>query len=154
MLPSITRTDRFRGLLLGTAVGDALGLSWGVTGYIYHTVPVATYAWYKHFGDFEASMTAALNCGGDTDTLGAVTGALAGATVGANRIPTAWIERLWDWPRGPELFRALADRLAEGTRTAENAGPIPYFWPGLPVRSALFLAGVDVNVARRIMPPY
>ena len=49
---------------------ESLGLSKGVTGYIYHTVPVAIYAWLRHYGDFRATIEAALDCGGDTDTVG------------------------------------------------------------------------------------
>ena len=59
----------------------ALGLARGVTGYVYHTVPVAVYAWLRHYGDFRATVEAALDCGGDTDTVGAIAGALAGGTV-------------------------------------------------------------------------
>ena len=49
-----------------------LGLSGGVTGYVYDTVPVALYAWYRHFGNFRATLEAVLDCGGDTDTTGTI----------------------------------------------------------------------------------
>ena len=63
-------------------IAESLGLSNGVTGYVYHTVPVAVYAWYRHFGCFEETVVAVLDCGGDTDTVGAIAGALAGAVAG------------------------------------------------------------------------
>ena len=47
-----------------------LGLNNGVTGYVYHTVPVVTYAWWRHFGDFRGTVEAVLECGGDSDTTG------------------------------------------------------------------------------------
>jgi ADP-ribosyl-[dinitrogen reductase] hydrolase len=52
----------------------ALGLERGVTGYAMHTVPVALYAWLRHPDDFAAALTSALDCGGDTDTVGAIVG--------------------------------------------------------------------------------
>ena len=61
----------------GFAAG--LGLQRGVTGYAWHSVPVAIYAWGRHCGDFRATLEAVYVCGGDTDTVGAIAGALAGA---------------------------------------------------------------------------
>ena len=40
--------------------------------------------------DFETALLAAVNLGGDTDTIGAVTGQLAGALYGAASIPARW----------------------------------------------------------------
>jgi ADP-ribosylglycohydrolase len=61
--------------------------------YVYHTVPVAVYAWLRHYGDFRATVEAALDCGGDTDTVGATAGTLAGATVGAAGIAATQVRR-------------------------------------------------------------
>jgi ADP-ribosyl-[dinitrogen reductase] hydrolase len=36
----------------------------------------------------------AVNRGGDTDTVGAVTGAIAGARSGASELPDRWVEQL------------------------------------------------------------
>ncbi|GAB1821486.1 ADP-ribosylglycohydrolase family protein [Herbidospora sp. RD11066] len=44
--------------------------------------------------DFDDAVRAAIDLGGDTDTLGAVTGALAGAVYGLPAIPARWTERL------------------------------------------------------------
>ncbi|MHC5906688.1 ADP-ribosylglycohydrolase family protein [Streptomyces sp. S6] len=41
-------------------------------------------------GDFEAALRAAIDLGGDTDTVAAVTGALAGAVYGVEGIPERW----------------------------------------------------------------
>lgn len=59
-----------------------LGMNRGVTGYSLHVVPVAIYAWLRHPGDFRQALISALNCGGDTDTVGAIAGAMIGAGVG------------------------------------------------------------------------
>src|SRR5262249_15937531 len=61
---------------------SALGLRRGVTGYIYHTVPMALFCWLRFPGDFHRAVEEVILLGGDTDTTGAITGAIAGATVG------------------------------------------------------------------------
>lgn len=43
---------------------------------------------------YEESLAAAIDLGGDTDTVAAVTGMLAGAVYGVGAIPTRWLERL------------------------------------------------------------
>ncbi len=103
-----------------TAFASSLGLSGGVTGYVYHTVPVAVYAWLRHYGDFRASVEAALDCGGDTDTVGAIVGALAGGTVGASCIPEDWIAGIIDWPRSVGLLRKVASQLARQKRCGQG----------------------------------
>lgn len=128
---------------------DSLGQQKGVSGYVYRTVPVALYAWYHHFGDFEATLSAVFNCGGDTDTVGAITGAMAGAVVGEEGIPNDWIDGIADWPRGVALIREIADRLAEGA-----AGSVSYFWPAALLRNLIFLLIVLLHGFRRLLPPY
>ena len=131
----------------------SLGCERGVSGYIYHTVPVALYAWQRHCGDFEATLTAILNCGGDTDTTGAIAGALAGATVGESGIPADWIAGLAEWPRGARLLRKTADAITSAAQ-GEPSAPVPYFRPGVLPRNLLFLAVVLWHVFRRLLPPY
>jgi ADP-ribosyl-[dinitrogen reductase] hydrolase len=142
----------------GTSVPDfarSLGLTKGVTGYVHHTVPVAVYAWYRHFGDFEATLSAALDCGGDTDTVGAIAGALAGAVTGEEGIPGDWLSGLCDWPRSRRLLTRIADRLEAAARGEPAAsGPVGYFWPALAVRNLVFLVVVVLHGFRRLAPPY
>ena len=132
----------------------ALGLARGVTGYIYHTVPVAVYAWLRHYGDFRATVEAALDCGGDTDTVGAIAGALAGATVGEAGIPEPWLRGIIDWPRSVRLLRTVADRLAEQLRSGAPLGEVSYFWPAVLPRNLFFLLVVLFHGFRRLAPPY
>ena len=131
-----------------------LGLENGVTGYIFHTVPVAVYAWRRHFGDYRATLAAILDCGGDTDTTGAIAGALAGATVGAMGIPADWLSGVREWPRSLRILCAIADRLTEASETQAPHPPVSYFWPGLFLRNALFLIVVLLHGFRRLAPPY
>jgi ADP-ribosylglycohydrolase len=152
LLGSIASADRHG--LTARQFAEGLGLAGGVTGYVYHTVPVAIYAWYRHFGDFASTLTAVLDCGGDTDTVGAIAGAIAGALVGDGGIPERWIRGICDWPRGPRLLRTVADRLAATSSRAEAAAPVRYFWPAIPARNAFFLAIVLAHGLRRLAPPY
>lgn len=133
---------------------ESLGLEHGVNGFIYHTVPVAVYAWYRHFGDFAATVSAVLDCGGDTDTTGAVAGALAGLVTGEQGIPEEWVLGIRDWPRGPALLRRVADQLAEAGRSRSPGRPVRYCWPALLPRNALFLVVILVHAFRRLAPPY
>ncbi|MET9430172.1 ADP-ribosylglycohydrolase family protein [Streptomyces sp. NPDC003036] len=74
-------------------------------------------------GSFEDALAAAIDLGGDTDTVAAVTGALAGAVYGAAAIPARWTSPLHvPLPghgdrvlRAPELA-ALAERLSGKAR--------------------------------------
>jgi ADP-ribosylglycohydrolase len=138
-----------------------LGLSAGVTGYIYETLPVVVYAWYRHFGDFEGTLNAVLDCGGDTDTTGAIAGALAGAVVGKGKIPDDWMSGLRDFPRGRKLLIAIADRLdqarprpAETLPTKGRLDPVGYLWPATLPRNLLLLLIVLAHGLRRLAPPY
>ncbi len=130
------------------------GLDKGVSGYIYHTVPVALYAWLKHYGDFRATLEAALDCGGDADTVGAIAGALAGATVGADKIPEDWLSGILDWPRSTALLRRVAFRLVDQRQVGKPLGEVSYFWPAVLPRNLFFLLLVLSHGFRRLAPPY
>lgn len=131
-----------------------IGVEKRVSGYIYHTVPVAVYAWLRHYGDFQATISAALECGGDTDTVCAIAGALAGATVGVEGIPPEWVAGVIEWPRSMALLRTIAQRLAEQTCDGRQHGAARYFWPAILPRNFLFFAVVLLHVLRRLLPPY
>lgn len=137
-----------------TAFAVSLGLEHGVTGYAYRTVPVAVYSWLLHYGDFRATVEAVLECGGDTDTAGAIAGALAGATTGMKGIPAQWLVGVRDWPRSVKRLTEAAYRLAFQKKEGRPLGPISYFWPGVLPRNLLFLAVVLVHGLRRLLPPY
>jgi ADP-ribosyl-[dinitrogen reductase] hydrolase len=149
------------GLMAGLAAGQTtaayavrLGQDRGVSGYVYRTVPVALFAWYRHYGDFAATLTAVLDCGGDTDTVGAIAGALAGAVVGEAGIPTAWLAGIRDWPRSVSLLRRVAARLADVAASGRGQPPVRYCLAAVPVRNLLFLALVLGHGLRRLLPPY
>jgi ADP-ribosyl-[dinitrogen reductase] hydrolase len=132
----------------------SLGLKRGVSGYICHTVPVAIYAFFRHADDFRAAVLSAIRCGGDTDTVAAITGALVGTRVGKAGIPPEWLAGVIDWPRSMRWVEALAERVAEGKWHSEPQPALPLAVWALPLRNAAFLAWVLAHAARRLLPPY
>lgn len=134
---------------------DLIGGAKGVTGYVFQTVPVAIYAWYTNFGDYKKTVSDAIDCGGDTDTVAAIAGALAGAVVGERGIPERWLRGIFDWPRGVPLMCSVADALAEKRGEAgDPSKPVKYFWPGLILRSLILFTAVLAHALRRLAPPY
>lgn len=129
---------------------EALGLKSAVTGYAFHTVPVALFAWLRHRGDYRKTIQSVIHCGGDTDTTAAIAGSLAGCDVGRDEIPREWLDNLKDWPRSKNWIGRVAFRL--GSRDVKH--PVRLFWPGIIPRNLFFLATVLVHGLRRILPPY
>jgi len=137
----------------GLSVTDFAGkmnLSNGVTGYIYDTVPMAIYAWVRHYGNFKKTLTESLDCGGDTDTLGAITGALAGVTTGEEGIPDEWSSNIVEWPRSISVLRKVADALAE--RPVGRRSAVRYFRLGIVIRNSLFILIVMGHLFLRLIP--
>jgi poly(ADP-ribose) glycohydrolase ARH3 len=62
---------------------------------------------------FKESVVVAVNCGGDTDTLGAMSGAIAGAYYGYSQIPRQWLVALENEGKGRDYILSLADRLTD-----------------------------------------
>jgi ADP-ribosylglycohydrolase len=122
-------TDRFRGCLVGLAVGDAVGTTVGFmppgsfapvtdmvgggpfaeiagTGYVVHSLEAALWAFHRA-QSFREGCLLAVNLGDDADTTAAIYGQLAGAFYGASGIPAAWVARL----AMRELLESYADTL-------------------------------------------
>jgi ADP-ribosyl-[dinitrogen reductase] hydrolase len=88
------------------------------TGWVRHTLESALWGLLTT-GSFEEALVQVVNLGGDADTAGAVTGALAGAAYGIVAIPKNWRGNLHgEWPLGSQKiwhevdFIELARRLA------------------------------------------
>ena len=129
------------------ALADQLGLARGVTGYVNHTVPICLHAWLRAPADIRGALERVVALGGDTDTTGAIVGALAGACAGEAGIPREWLA-IADAPRSLAWIRRLAARVAERGR------PLPLAWPIVPLRNIAFLAIAVAHAARRALPPY
>jgi poly(ADP-ribose) glycohydrolase ARH3 len=83
----------------------------------HESVPAAIYSAAAH-ESVEAAITFAVRCGGDTDTIGAMAGAVAAARAGAGAIPSRWLDALEEGPKGRSHVERLADRLAGAARGA------------------------------------
>lgn len=130
----------------------AAQLGWKeISGYILPTVITALHASFHHAGDFRLAVTAAINCGGDTDTVAAITGALCGAEQGMSNIPADWLQRLQEWPRSRDWMVKLADQLADN-QGATSA--LPVCLPCVLLRNLAFMGVVVAHVLRRMLPPY
>ena len=140
------------GLEAGTGVLEyaaQIGCGNGVSGFAPNTVAVALYAWLRHRGQFDTAIRSVIECGGDTDTVAAITGGICGAEVGENGIPPAWISAIRDWPRSVAHIREV------GAALTENSKPMPcVFWPFVLLRNVVFLAVVLLHGFRRLLPPY
>ena len=142
------------------AFAKELGLAAGVSGFIYHSVPVALHAWLLHQSDYAAAVEAVIRCGGDTDTMAAVTGAIVGARLGEEGIPRELLGGLWNWPLTPRYLSALGRDLA---RACEAGGSVGAYSQGRRsgrrhlaslLRNLGFAAVVVLHGLRRLLPPY
>ncbi len=134
------------------AVG--LGFSKGVSGYVYHSVPVAIHAWLSHQQDYQGAIIATIQCGGDTDSIAAMVGGIVGASVGKEGIPREWLSRLLEPSRSVEWIECLAKQLSQSIQTNMVSQPIQLLFPSLLLRNIFFLIVVLSHGFRRLLPPY
>jgi ADP-ribosylglycohydrolase len=87
-------------------VGRARPIDGPDQGFCLFTTAAALQA-LRRFDAFEPALRQVVGLGGDTDTNGAVAGALLGALVGEGGLPRAWLDRL----RDAEDIRAQAEAL-------------------------------------------
>lgn len=133
---------------------DTLGLARGVTGYVNHTVPVALHAWFRYPRDYRTAVLAAIQCGGDTDTVAAIVGGIVGAGAGRSGIPQEWLNALCEWPRTVTWIENLGQHLAKvcADGVPRKAVALPFY--AVPLRNAFFTAVVLTHGVRRLLPPY
>jgi len=139
-----------------------MALERGVTGYIVHTVAMSLYCWLRRPGSFRDAVEQVIMLGGDTDTTGAITGALAGTSLGASAIPSEWIAGLLDWPWSVHRTRRLAECLAKRLADGDSGGHgrihgVHVTWMLAPVvflRNIGFAVIVLFHGLRRLFPPY
>jgi poly(ADP-ribose) glycohydrolase ARH3 len=102
MRPGMTREEDVQALGNGIAA--------------YEAVPAAICAFLHHPNSFSQAVTYAISLGGDTDTIASMTGALAGARLGAGAIPHQWREGIEGSVRLVELADALLALVAAQRR--------------------------------------
>lgn len=131
-----------------------IGGTYGVSGYAFQSVPVAIYAAVHHRTDFAKAVSDSIACGGDTDTVAAISGALVGARVGVAGIPQRWRESIAEFPHSINLLERVAEKLNRQLTGRVALGPVAYFWPAIPLRNLVFLGVVLAHGLRRLFPPY
>ena len=89
------------------ARGDSLG-TLETSGYVVHSLQTALYDGLGEDSAEEAIVTA-VNRGGDTDTIGAIAGAVAGARFGASELPDRWLNAIGE----TDELEMVAERLPE-----------------------------------------
>ena len=115
------RLARARALLASPVEPAEASAALGNSSLAHESVPAALFAVASQPG-FEQAVWFAVRCGGDTDTLGAMAGAVAGAAGGRTSIPARWLDALEDGERGRGHVERLASALAEAARPADGDG--------------------------------
>ena len=130
-----------------------LGLSRGVSGYVYHSVPIAIHAWLSHPQDYRKAIMTTVQCGGDTDSIAAMVGGIVGASVGKEGIPKEWLSRLLEPTYSVKWMESLSKQLDVSLQTGIAEQPIQLPILGF-LRNLLFLVVVVSHGFRRLLPPY
>jgi len=76
----------------------------------FNSVPTAIHSFLSQPQSFARAVLHAISLGGDTDTIGAMTGAISGAYLGFDLIPSGWRDRL----ENRLYIEELAERLWRG----------------------------------------
>jgi ADP-ribosyl-[dinitrogen reductase] hydrolase len=133
---------------------NGLGLVNGVSGYVYHTVPVALHAAFSFPTDYRSAVLSVLRCGGDTDTAGAIVGGIVGAGVGRHGIPDEWVNDIWEWPKSISWIESLGHQLTDTINNHSKQPPISAAFYAQLLRNVLFLFIILMHGFRRVFPPY
>ena len=128
----------------------SIGSKNGISGYCYHTVPCVLQVWFRFGDDLTLGLPEVISTGGDTDTAGAILGAIIGARAGKAAIDRQWLDHIVEWPRSIDWLHRLGHAVADPTRSL----PPAYFWPAVLPRNLIFLLIVLTHGFRRLLPPY
>ncbi|MFX0068114.1 MAG: ADP-ribosylglycohydrolase family protein [Promethearchaeota archaeon] len=101
------KLERIRNLLSGTPHKREVIKELGNGIEAFNSVPTSIYSFLSHLNSFKSAVIYAVSLGGDADTIGAMTGAMAGAYHGFRDIPAGWVARL----ENGGYIKTLAERL-------------------------------------------
>lgn len=96
--------------------------SMGTGKFILQSLNAALFSFLIHPFDPENAILCAVNAGGDSDTIGAMTGALSGTLNGAQSIPSRWLNDLEKKDKLIDLANMLYDLAISGKTTKEYRG--------------------------------
>lgn len=100
--------DELTAALWPIARGDSPG-TLETSGYVIHSLQTALHDGLGS-GSAEEAIVTAVNRGGDTDTIGAIAGAVAGARFGASQLPDRWLAAIDE----TNELESVAEQLLEG----------------------------------------
>lgn len=120
------------------------GANGKVSGFVMQSVPIAIFIWLAEPQNAHGGLESAIRLGGDTDTVGAMLGALYGASLGPEAFPAEWREKISDFPRSTEFLKKLAD--------TTDSEPPKAVWLLCLMRNLFFLVVVLVHGLRRLLP--
>ncbi len=111
--PLMEKLDRIPALMAtGATEGEVIEmLGNGVEAE--NSVPAAIYCFLSNTESVEEAVVAAVNLGGDTDTIGAMTGAIAGAFHGFRSFPPRWVKALENGEKGRDYVIKLGLNLCD-----------------------------------------
>jgi poly(ADP-ribose) glycohydrolase ARH3 len=93
--------------LLGCDIKNKVVSELGNSIISFNSIPSAIFCFLSFPNSFEDAVTYAISLGGDTDTIGAMTGAISGAFLGIEALPQKWLSRLEDFTLLEELALGL-----------------------------------------------
>jgi ADP-ribosylglycohydrolase len=121
------------------------------SGFVMHTVPFAAFCFARFGREPLKLLQETYSAGGDTDSIGAIVGAWAGALAGPGAFPPRLLQTLHDGPFGPAHLRALAADLERAL--ASGAAPCARYSPAQAlVRNLALFPVVLAHGFRRLLP--
>lgn len=108
--------DKVTNLLVEGGDADQVSSTFGCGVRSADSWPPALWAALRYADDPQEAIIQAVNLGGDTDTIGAMTGALVGALHGEDWFPPSWYAQLENGPAGRD------DLIRSGLQLADLAG--------------------------------
>ncbi len=111
-----------------SSVARHFGWRRGINDYIVPTTVMAVYCWLRYPTDFTKAVQSAIDLGGDSDSIGAIVGGLAGAHIGFDRLPQKLVKSMGGYPQGLGWIEEMSNRLSHwphGMHDLSFAPPLP-----------------------------
>jgi poly(ADP-ribose) glycohydrolase ARH3 len=100
-----------KGLLLKQESIESVITTLGNSVLAHESVPTALYAFLCYGGEFKKTLEFCISLGGDTDTIGAMAGALSGCLIGTEFLPNDWLCKLEDAEKGRQYISNISEEL-------------------------------------------
>jgi ADP-ribosylglycohydrolase len=105
---------------------------------------LAIYAWLRHSHRFRFAVERSISSTGATTTVGVLSGALAGISLGLSKIPTEWVGGIQIAPYDREFLSKLNRRLTDWPHGVDDLHRAPAF-PVYPIRQLVRNAGLCIS---------